>query len=102
LRRKVRDATRGSPRSFTARRTLVQDDNRVVGEGDREASQTRDYCVAKNATQRAARPDPSPRKERLLRMTSLPPAGEGDGSILLMQTKVMSLVDYPFFGLGGL
>jgi hypothetical protein len=41
----------------------------VVGEGDREASQTRDYCVAKNATQRAARPDPSPRKERLLRMT---------------------------------
>jgi hypothetical protein len=36
---------------------------------DREASQTRDYCVAKNATLRAARPDPSLRKERLLRMT---------------------------------
>src|SRR5580698_3846499 len=41
---------------------------------DREASQTRDYCVAallskSGATHRAARPDPSPRKERLLRMT---------------------------------
>jgi hypothetical protein len=36
---------------------------------DREASQTRDYCVAKNATHRAARPDPSLRKERLFRMT---------------------------------
>jgi hypothetical protein len=36
---------------------------------DKEASRTRDYCVAKDATQRAARPDPSPRKERLLRMT---------------------------------
>ena len=36
---------------------------------DREASQTRDYCVAKYATHRAARPDPSPRKERLLGMT---------------------------------
>ena len=37
---------------------------------DKEASQTRDYCVAKSATHRAARPDPSLRKERLLRMTS--------------------------------
>jgi hypothetical protein len=36
----------------------------------KEASKTRDYCVAKNATHRAARPDPSPRKERLLRMTT--------------------------------
>jgi hypothetical protein len=36
---------------------------------NREASQTRDYCVAKYATHRAARPDPSPRKERLLGMT---------------------------------
>jgi len=36
---------------------------------DTEASQTRDYCVAKNATLRAARPDPSLRKERLLGMT---------------------------------
>ena len=35
----------------------------------KEASQTRDYGVAKNATHRAARPDPSLRKERLLRMT---------------------------------
>jgi hypothetical protein len=42
---------------------------------DREASQTRDYCVARNpwlrsgqaATLRAARPDPSLRKERLFK-----------------------------------
>jgi hypothetical protein len=34
-----------------------------------EASRMREYCVAKNATRRAARPDPSLRKERLLRMT---------------------------------
>ena len=38
-------------------------------DGDRDASQTRDYCVAKNATHRAARLDPSLRKERLLGMT---------------------------------
>jgi hypothetical protein len=36
----------------------------VVVQVDREASQTRDYCVAKNATHRAARPDPSRRKKR--------------------------------------
>ncbi len=36
---------------------------------DNDASQTRDYCVAKNATLRAARPDPSLRKECLFRMT---------------------------------
>src|ERR1700690_2277631 len=35
----------------------------------KEASQTRDYCVAKNATLRAARPDPSLRKKRFFRMT---------------------------------
>ena len=37
---------------------------------EKEASQTRDYCLAKNATPRVARPDPSVRKERLLRMTT--------------------------------
>jgi hypothetical protein len=42
----------------------------VVVQFGKEASRTRDCCVAKNATLRAARPDPSPRKERLLRMTS--------------------------------
>jgi len=57
----------------------------VVGGVYRDASQTRDYCVAKNATLlpphhaktgrvgdpgRAARPDPSLRKKRLLGMTS--------------------------------
>jgi hypothetical protein len=36
---------------------------------DNEASRSRDYCVAKYATHRAARPDPSLRKERLLGMT---------------------------------
>jgi hypothetical protein len=41
----------------------------VVVQFGKEASQTRDYCVAKNATHRAARPDPSLRKKRLLRMT---------------------------------
>ena len=42
---------------------------RVVVLG-REASQTRDCRVAENATRRAARPGPSLRKERLLRMTT--------------------------------
>jgi len=46
----------------------------VAAELDKEASQTRDYCVAaflnkSSATLRAARPDPSRRKKRLLRMT---------------------------------
>jgi hypothetical protein len=36
---------------------------------NREASQTRDYSVAKNATVRAARPDPSLRKRGSLGMT---------------------------------
>jgi len=43
--------------------------DRVVGQVDKEASQTRDDCVARNATLRAARPDPSRRKSGLLRMT---------------------------------
>jgi hypothetical protein len=42
----------------------------------KEASQTRDYCVAKNATHRAARPDPSLRKERLFRMTTKPTSAQ--------------------------
>ena len=40
----------------------------VVVQFDKEASQTRDYWVAKNATRRAARPDSSLRKERLFGM----------------------------------
>jgi hypothetical protein len=51
----------------------------VVIQVDKEASQTRDYCVAKGRAPstssgqatRAARPDPSLRKERLFRMTRL-------------------------------
>ncbi len=39
------------------------------GAFDKEASQTSDYCVAKNATLRAARPGSSRRKERLFGMT---------------------------------
>jgi hypothetical protein len=37
---------------------------------NREASQTRVIAAQKNAPRRAARPDPSLRKERLLRMTT--------------------------------
>jgi hypothetical protein len=51
----------------------------VVAEFDEEASQTRDYCVAKYATQRAARPDPSLRNERLLGMTIPSAAKAGHG-----------------------
>jgi hypothetical protein len=36
----------------------------------KDASQTRDCCVARDATLRAARPDPSLRKNRLFRMTT--------------------------------
>src|ERR1017187_1880761 len=36
----------------------------LVDRFNKEASQTRDYCVAKSATLRAARPDPSPRQVR--------------------------------------
>jgi hypothetical protein len=42
----------------------------VVVQFEKEASQTRDYCVAENTTHRAARPDPSLRKRRLFRMTT--------------------------------
>jgi hypothetical protein len=41
-----------------------------VAQLDKEASQTRDYCAAKSATRRAARPDSSLREERLFGMTS--------------------------------
>jgi hypothetical protein len=41
---------------------------------NKEASQTRDYCVAKSATLRAARPDPSfAQRTRSFRMTSKRP-----------------------------
>ncbi len=43
----------------------------LQSESDKDASQTREHCVAKSATHRAARPDPSLRKRRLLRMTIL-------------------------------
>src|SRR5580698_203634 len=41
----------------------------VVVQFGEEASLTRVYCVAEDVTHRAARPDPSPRKECLFRMT---------------------------------
>jgi len=50
----------------------------VAGQVDMEASQTREYCVAKNATLRAARPDSSRRKERLFGMTIHLSAGASD------------------------
>jgi hypothetical protein len=40
-----------------------------VGQLDKEGIQARDCCVAKNATLRADRPDPSLRRSGLLRMT---------------------------------
>jgi polysaccharide biosynthesis/export protein len=46
---------------------------------NKEASRTRDYCVAKGTTQRAARPDPSLRKKRLFGMTSNYPLATKDG-----------------------
>src|SRR5208337_1412580 len=61
--RSARDGINQNLRRGDATRFLV------VGQFGKEASQARDYCVAKNATLRAARPDPSRRKERLLRMT---------------------------------
>jgi len=45
------------------------EEHRVGRQFGMEASQTRDYCVAKNATLRAARPDSCLRKERLFGMT---------------------------------
>ena len=58
------------------------------GAVDKEASQTRDYCVAKNATRRAARSDPSLRKERLFRMTielhHCHPAAASCGQLLML------------------
>jgi hypothetical protein len=41
----------------------------VVAQFHEEASRTRHYCAAKDATHRAACPDRSLRKERLLKMT---------------------------------
>ena len=48
-----------------------KDDDRggVGAVPEKEASQARNYCVAKNATHRAARSDSSLRKERLFGMT---------------------------------
>src|SRR5437773_10342872 len=49
--------------------TCEERSGQVVVQFDKLASQTRDNCVARNATLRAARPDPSVRQERLFRMT---------------------------------
>jgi len=43
--------------------------HRVAVQFEREAIQARDYCVAKDATLRTDRPDPSLRKRGLLGMT---------------------------------
>jgi len=51
----------------------------AVAEFDKEAGQTRDYCVAKNATLRAARSDPSLRKRRLLGMKIKEATGKSGG-----------------------
>src|ERR1700691_6482187 len=56
-------------RSYTMESNQPLSAQWVPAQSDEEGSRTRDYCVAKNATLRAARPDPSLRKERLFRMT---------------------------------
>src|SRR2546422_6678346 len=68
----------------------------VVVQFDKLASQTRDYCVARNATLRAARPDPSLRQERLFRMTIKPhhhrmPAGGGSRELLRSEEHTSEL-----------
>jgi hypothetical protein len=45
------------------------DSRPVLVQFGKEASRTRDYCLAKNATLRDARPDSSRRKKRLFGMT---------------------------------
>jgi hypothetical protein len=50
----------------------------AVAEFGKEASQARDYRVAKCVTHRAARPDPWLRKERLLGMTMKTPASASE------------------------
>jgi hypothetical protein len=63
----------------------------VVVQFDKEASQTRDDCVAKNATLRAARPDPSLRTERLFRMTiKLPHYQSTAGSLRLCSGQALT------------
>src|SRR5580698_2889883 len=57
--RALRRATSNIPKGGRARCWVAEN-------FDKGASQTRDYCVAKSATHRAARPDPSRRKQRLL------------------------------------
>jgi len=60
----------------------------VVVQFSKEASQTRDYCVARHATLRRGSPDPSLRKERLLKddnqTAPLPP-----GLLPLLAVRVM-------------
>ncbi len=53
---------------------MVRDVAIRIGLLTREATRTRDCCAAKNAAPRAARPDPSLRKERSLEMTINSPA----------------------------
>src|SRR5437879_13805776 len=52
--------------------TCEERSGQVVVQFGKVASQTRDYCVARNATLRAARPDPSLRQEGWFRMTINP------------------------------
>jgi hypothetical protein len=54
------------PSSCNAFRRSSEPQCRVVVQFGQEASKTRDYSVARSATPRAAHPDPSLRKERLL------------------------------------
>src|SRR2546421_3880397 len=71
----------------------------VVVQFDKLASQTRDYCVARNATLRAARPDPSLRKERLLKddnqTAQLPANITGGGRVAATRDNSQSICTSP-------
>src|SRR5205814_1911586 len=74
-------------------------DELVVVQFGKEASQTRDYCVARNATLRAARPDPSLRKERLLKddnqTAQLPVSITGGGRVAATTDNPQSIRTSP-------
>jgi NADH-quinone oxidoreductase subunit B len=65
-----------------------------VGQFGKEASQARDYGVARNATLRAARPDPSLRKSGLLgmtiKLTHYPQGAQRTQRLLWFRIKLMS------------
>src|SRR5438093_540703 len=78
---------------------ICEERRQVVVQFDKLASQTRDYCVARNATLRAARPDPSLRKERLLKddnqTAQLPVSITGGGRVAATTDNPQSICTSP-------